>query len=513
MIKFRLISNNNFLEIYDYDDIRDVKQIKSSLTKHATNYRFNPKFKKGWWDGKIEQMVKDKYIPSGLWSKVKQICETYDIKYEMPHISNFIDTEFNEEEFRAFVDEVFKDSKYTPYDYQLHAAINILKYKKSISEIATSAGKTLLLYIIFRWLQHKGAGQMLIVVPNTSLVLQTIDEFRYEFPKFEFSHALVTEGAKLRDHSVNLIIGNYQSLIKLEENDFRNVQIVAVDECHTAAAASIKKIIQHTLRFNPSYRFGISGTTLQNKKGDLVEDTAESLTLQAYLGPLVTEISTKFLQDNGYATKAKITVVKLKYLPEDIRKKISELRKKVDKEKTVELLKLEYDLVVENKLRFDYIVKSIAPVTKNSLVLFRDVKGSYGKRLHAALREKSNCEVFYIDGSVSQSIRETIISEMKEGTGKILVASFGTLSTGISIKNIHSIFFTESYKSEIVIRQSIGRGIRLYEGKDVIRIFDFVDDFSYKNSDNFLLRHGKERIKIYEEQQFPWKLVEVDLLK
>ena len=116
-------------------------------------------------------------------------------------------------------------------------------------------------------------------------------------------------------------------------------------------------------------------------------------------------------------------------------------------------------------------------------------------------------QIFYIDGGTSQDKRDYYKSELKEGTGKIMVASFGTLSTGISIKNIHTIFFTESYKSERVIKQSIGRGMRQLEGKQKVTIIDFIDDFSLgkdnRTKNNYLLNHGKERMRIYKKDYIP----------
>jgi type I site-specific restriction endonuclease len=102
---------------------------------------------------------------------------------------------------------------------------------------------------------------------------------------------------------------------------------------------------------------------------------------------------------------------------------------------------------------------------------------------------------------------------MEAGDDVIIVASYGTFSTGISIRNIHNIFFTESFKSEVIIRQSIGRGLRKHHSKELVKIYDFVDDFRYKDSDidwvNYTYRHGTERRKIYKEEQFPYEVQDV----
>ena len=99
---------------------------------------------------------------------------------------------------------------------------------------------------------------------------------------------------------------------------------------------------------------------------------------------------------------------------------------------------------------------------------------------------------------------------MEKNDDVIIVASYGTFSTGISIKNIHNIFFTESFKSEVIIRQSIGRGLRKHASKDVVKIYDFIDDFRYKNAEhdwvNYVYRHGMERRKIYKAEKFPFSV-------
>jgi superfamily II DNA or RNA helicase len=196
----------------------------------------------------------------------------------------------------------------------------------------------------------------------------------------------------------------------------------------------------------------------------------------------------------------------LDYLEYESREKLAELHSRRAEIEGSKLLDLEKRLVVENRGRFKYVCEFITKSTKNSLVLFSNVKDKYGRRIYDYLRENTDKTIFYIDGSTGIDLRDDYITRMEEGEDKILVASFGTLSTGISINNIHNIFFVESYKSEKIIRQSIGRGMRLYEGKEKVNIIDFVDDFSLKKGNkNYLLKHGEERMKIYAEQGFPYK--------
>ena len=152
----------------------------------------------------------------------------------------------------------------------------------------------------------------------------------------------------------------------------------------------------------------------------------------------------------------------------------------------------------------------IKKASRNSLVLFQSVGDGYGRRIYDQLREIQNDkEVFYIDGDTDPVQRDYFKAQMETGENKIMVASFTTLAVGVSIKNLHNIFLTESYKSEVLIKQSLGRGMRKFAGKEKVNIIDFVDDFSYGGAMNYLLKHSFDRIEIYKKEKFAYKIFEV----
>jgi len=189
---------------------------------------------------------------------------------------------------------------------------------------------------------------------------------------------------------------------------------------------------------------------------------------------------------------------------------------RMDKNKDgAKLLNLEKQVARDSRKRFNYVVKKIAETTKNSLILFADIKYGYGKRLYDWLKANTEKNIYYIDGSTSKDIREHYKKQMENEEDVILVASTGTFSEGISINNIHNIFITESNKSEQIIRQILGRGMRLKSGKDSVTVIDFSDNFLYGshkwNRKNYLVKHSEERGKIYEEQKFPYKKFKVNL--
>jgi len=463
--------------------------------------------KKKVWDGYISFIDKYNRIPIGLWNELNQTCSKYNFTLEVDGFGHVVDNDFDEEDFRSWVTEFFSDHpKIKPRDYQIDACIPILKYRRNISEIATSAGKTLIMFMLFGYMiERKKAKRMMVVVPNMNLIIQTNEDFDlYNNGKLKYITQLIHGGTDKTKKEVDLIIGTYQSLVKRELFFFEGIDAVCVDEAHHTNASSIKKILVNCI--DSTYAIGLSGTMLQN-------GSKEALTIQAYLGPQVNNISASFLTDNKYATPILVKIVQMDYMSHDVREKLDSLR---DQKNSGEfdgskLLEVEKRLVVENRPRFLYVCNFICKTTKNSLVLFQNVKDSYGKNIYDYVREHtSDKEAFYVDGSTPPELRDEYINKMEEGNNKILIASFGTFSTGISINNIHNVFFVESYKSEKIVRQSIGRGMRLCEGKDRVNIIDFVDDFSLNpRNKNYLLKHGEERVKIYEQQGFPYKIYKV----
>ena len=148
---------------------------------------------------------------------------------------------------------------------------------------------------------------------------------------------------------------------------------------------------------------------------------------------------------------------------------------------------------------------------KNALVLFYRIE--YGNKLYERLRQKTSRRVMYIDGGTDKDQRELHKENLEEGEGKIMIASYGTFSTGINVTNIHTIYLTESFKSEVIIRQSIGRGLRKHVDKKKLLIIDFVDDFRSGRYNNYLFKHGLARQEIYRDQNFPFSIRSLDLSK
>lgn len=513
MLKFVVSEDKNWLSLIDYEEDFERKQIDISLTRKIHNHFFHPLVKKKHWDGSICFIDKRGPIwrvPSGLWSEVYDICEKYKIPVEIDGLDRIIDSGLTLEEFTKwcndfFNNDFFKERDRVPRDYQIEAAWKIIRFKFSVSEIATSSGKTFIAFIVLAYLKTvHNVSKFLMVVPNTNLVLQGSDDFEeYGLEYLENCDLQLIHGSNKKKISSGLMIGTYQSLVKLPPEFFEDVEAVFVDECHQAKSSSIKQVV--SLCKDSIWRFGLSGT-LTNKK------SAEYLTIQQFLGPLVMEISPKFLFDNNYATPVAVKVIKMDWMDDEVKEKLATLKENKTELEGNDLFNLERKLVINSSKRLDYIINFALKTSKNSLFLFHSVGEGYGKRIYEGIRERSNeKEVYYIDGDTDPNTRELFINRMEEENNRLMIASFGTLSTGISIKNLHNIFLCESYKSEVIIKQVIGRGMRQLKGKEKVNIIDLVDDFTWDGKENYLMKHSRERIEIYKKEHYEYKIYEIKL--
>ena len=511
----KVINNGRQLQITDVSEI-ELQQIQLSLRKRIKNAWFHPLVKKKLWDGYIEFIDASLRISSGLWDVVREICDTYSYDLTIEGLDTIIDFNFSEQSFREWVEVFFEGSKLQPRDYQIDAAAKILKWKRSISEIATSAGKTLIMFMVFAYLRETEflhtfedeegntvKKQIIIIVPNVPLILQTYEKFiQYGAvnKKFKFNVQTFGGGASKIKRNTDVIIGTFQTLRDLPDSYYKNVLAVGVDESHFASSKSIKTVLKKCAY--ATIRFGVSGTTKAN------DDTADSYSMQSLLGPMVNKISPQFLFKNNYATPLKIRMLYMDYLPIKTREKLAKLKKKKKEGDGSKVLNIERQLIIESEERFDFIIDTISSIKKNSLVLFHNVKDHYGRRIYERLQEilPNKVAVYYVDGGIDKNLREDYRKAMEyPNKQSIMIASYGTFSTGIDISNLEYIFLVESFKSEVIIKQSFGRGMRLMDGKITTKIIDFIDDFSLPGFENYTLKHSQAREELYIAEGFEYK--------
>lgn len=488
--------DKEFLRILDCTT-QEYNQVKLSFVKKTKNYKYSPLFKKGLWDGNIS-FYKGNLIPSGMYDYLKSEMSKIGSCVKISGFDRLIDKELTEDTFNEWCDIFFEGTDWNPRDYQRNAAYRILKMKHCLAQLATSAGKTLISFMVFAYLlDNKLVDKILMVVPNIGLVVQGAGDFmEYNTDKLPLKIQQMYAGAKYDDNT-NIIIGTYQTLVKQGKDFFSQFQCCFVDECHLANSASEIKILEQC---KTDYKFGLSGTIPSNL-------FADGLTLLSNFGPIVVNITAKELQDKGFISSCNITQVELNYVTQDQRNKFinaANILKKSNKQ--TELFALEKKFVSESEIRLKTICNIIAKSDKNSLVLFHHIE--YGKKIYDILKQTGK-QIYHIDSSTSMEMRESIreMTELKNNV--IVVASFGTCSTGMNIKNLFNLYLVESFKSPTVVLQSIGRLLRMNEAinKNHAEIIDFCDVSLYPNC--YMYRHAIERRTLYKNQQFPVKIITI----
>jgi superfamily II DNA or RNA helicase len=502
-MQWELTHNDKLLTLTAATEM-EMEQVKLSFTREAANAKWDPRVKKGWWDGKISYFKSNRYLPSGLWHELVEVSKQYNFEININGIQRKFDRDIDKEEFVAWVNEKWADSPMKPRDYQIETAFQIIKYKSCLAELATSAGKTLIIFMVMAYLlESKKSKKILMIVPTVDLVVQSSEDF-YEYNEGSIGLKLqiqqIFAGSVIRD-GANIVVGTYQSLVKKDKEYFDAFDCVIVDETHKAKSASIKSILEKCEEADR--KFGLSGTI--PKPG-----TLDRLTLMAYTGPIITSIRADFLIEQGHITPCEVYAIEMNYASTEVREGFKTLHARSEEDRK-KLLHLEQNYAIQSEARLEFITDMILKNKKNALVLFYRIE--YGNKLYDKLREKTSRRIFYIDGGTDKDLRAMHKDNLEEGEQKIMIASYGTFSTGINVKNIHTIYLCESFKSEVIIRQSIGRGLRKHTDKDKLLIIDFIDDYRIGRYNNYLYKHGLARQEIYRDQNFPYNVRSVDVGK
>ena len=517
MLKARLTTDNQWI-IVESDNAVEMKQLRLSYTKKIPNWYI---IKKKASYANVDETFMNSYgmIPKGLWLELVKICKKYNYSLQFTDDFNcrIKNCNITREDFDAFIDNLFSNSSLIKKDYQIDGVFNILQYQNCCAEVSTSGGKTLMTYLLFKYMIDKlGFKHILYVTPKTDLTTQSSDKFA-DYDKAcniqsNWTYNEIHGAAKKKEeYNETIVFGNYQSLCKKKKSFFDKYDVVIIDECHHTVAKSIRSILNKC--DNAKYKIGLTGTFPK-------EDTYENFILQSYIGPVVYRLSSyDLINKENFATPVIVSVFELKYLEQEKMEAMYNLRMTKDKDDPTaggKLLTMEKMLARESKLRFKYITEMILKTTKNSLVIFSDIQNDYGVKVYNYLKENSDKSVYYIDGSVAPKNREAIKQEMEnDDTGNtIIVASVGCFTEGIDIANMWNIFLIESTKSDTTLAQLLGRGMRRHPKKDKTMMIDFVDDFRYGQgyqADNYLYRHGKERQSIYRKRGFPCKVFSISI--
>lgn len=503
--------NNSFLHIDTTPAI--MRELSDFFSFMTPNYKFMPKYKNGLWDGKTRlYKIMGSTLPAGLFDILLKFASDGEYVVEDRRVPSSLETP-SDDEIKAFLSQLNvhagKD-KIEHYDFQEEAFRIAVTDKRATILSATASGKSLIIYSIIRWFESRVNGKILIIVPTVSLVSQMYSDFNDYASEIGWSSEgnvhPISEGIKKNDEK-KIYLSTWQSVYQMPKSYFEQFDVVICDEVHGASAESIISIMEKSV--NASVRLGFTGT-LKSKQ-------LHQLSIVGLFGDIKRVISTREMIDRGISTDFKAKFLVLKY-NDDIRKEINKKvvigkgpgGKDIHRNNYVN----EIDFITENIKRNIFIANLVSVLDGNVLVLFNKVE-KHGKPLYNLIKkrlDKTDKRVYYISGETKAGSRESIRGTIENETNGVLVASYGTLSTGVNIKSLKYVIFASPYKSEIKVLQSIGRILRKCSGKEIAVLFDIVDDMRWKSKKNYCFTHFEKRFEMYKEERFPISISEYNLM-
>jgi len=477
-----------YLKIEADADIR--RELGEYFTFEVPGFKFMPQFRNRVWDGKIRLFsYATGKIYTGLYYYILNWCKENNV--QVVDGTKIKDTNIDDSKIEQFI-KALKIPNIEVRDYQKEAFVHAIKKNRCLLLSPTASGKSLIIYLImiFNLLRLKESKQnkILIVVPTTSLVEQLFKDFKdYGYNSERNVHKIYQGHDK--ETNKRVIITTWQSVYNMPKKWFSDIGTVIGDEAHLFKAVSLTKIMTKLTKCK--YRVGLTGTLDGTKTHKLV--------LEGLFGNVNKVVSTSELQETGKLAALKIYCLVLQH---------GKTERDFIKDKNYQE---EMDFLVTNTKRNKFIRNLVTGLQGNTLCLFQYVE-KHGQTLKEMIEEKADDKkIFYVHGGVEAEEREKIRFITEKSDNAIIVASFGTFSTGINIRNLHNIVFASPSKSRIRNLQSIGRGLRLKDNNSEATLYDISDDLSYNDKENYTLAHFRERINIYNEEDFDYEIHNVDL--
>jgi superfamily II DNA or RNA helicase len=461
-------------------------ELRDYFKFEVPNAKFMPQYRGRNWNGEIHLFdVRTKQLYVGLLDKLISFCSNYNYNYKFED-NKFYGMPFEVNEgisYEGVKDYMKSICSHVPRDYQIEGVFDALKHNRKLLISPTASGKSLMIYSLVRYYVERGQ-KILVVVPTTSLVEQMYKDFQdYGFDSESYCHKIYSGREKVSDAPVT--ITTWQSIYKLDRNFFEDYGVVIGDEAHLFKSKSLIQIM--TKLHHAKYRFGFTGT--------LDGTQTHKWVLEGLFGPSYKIIRTSELMEKGHVSKLDIRCLVLKHKP-----------------KIFATYEDEVQFIISHDKRNNFIKNLSLDLKGNTLILFSRVE-SHGKPLYELIysAKKANRKVFFIHGGVDTEEREMVREITEREEDAIIIASYGVFSTGINIRNLHNVIFASPSKSRIRNLQSIGRVLRKGKNKTKAMLYDISDDCTYNSRKNYTLNHLIERIKIYNEEQFNYEIITINL--
>ena len=486
-----LISKKNevYLRLTDVEP-SIAAELNDFFTFEVPGFKYMPAYRSKMWDGKIRLYnIVTGEIYVGLLPYIEEYLNNNGEGYE------FADGITSKRDVARSVVQGFvrglrptlNGKRIEVRDYQLDAIAHAIATNRSLLISPTASGKSLIIYCLVRYYQMMEL-KTLILVPTTSLVEQMYKDFEdYGWSSGTYCQKIYQGYDKKVTKDV--VISTWQSIHRMPRQYFRQFGAVFGDEAHLFKAKSLTGIM--TKLDTCKYRFGLTGT--------LDGTQTHRLVLEGLFGKAKYVVTTKELIDDKTLANLKIDCIILKY-PDEDRQIVKDFEYAAE---------LEY--IVTKAERNTFVCNLVGHLSGNTLVLFQFVE-KHGKILHDIIQDKyKDRKVFFVYGGVDTDTREEIREIVENEKDAVIVASYGTFSTGINIRNISNIVFSSPSKSKIRVLQSLGRGLRQQGGNKTLRLYDISDDLSFDSKLNFTIRHFKERLNIYNDQKFDYEIRRINL--
>ena len=458
-------------------------ELRDYFTFEVPNAKFMPQYRGRNWNGEIHLYdLRSKRLYVGLLDKLISFCDRREYTYE------FVDNKYYGLPFEInemISEEGLKDyyasiTKFKPRDYQIRGVCDSLKHNRRLLISPTASGKSLMIYGVVRYYVST-KQKILLVVPTTSLVEQLYKDFEdYGWDAESYCHRIYSGREKTNEFPVT--ITTWQSVFRLDRSFFTDFDVIIGDEAHLFKSKSLTGIM--TKLHNAKYRFGFTGTLDGSKTHKWV--------LEGLFGSCDRVTKTDDLIKSGYLSKFRIKILLCQHAPEHF-----------------ETYHDEIDYLCEHRGRNNLIKNLVKDLDGNTLVLFNYIE-KHGEPLFEIINNsiEKDRKTFFVHGGTEVEDREEVRQITEEENNAIIVASYGTFSTGINIKRLHNIVFASPSKSRIRNLQSIGRVLRRGEGKDIATLYDVADDIG---GQNYTLKHLNERVNIYNDENFKYEVIKINL--
>jgi superfamily II DNA or RNA helicase len=497
------LNNKNYIQVITetLDDLKTLKQIDGivSRTEYLPYSRgFNKNVRQSY-------LIDNTYVPFQFAQDIiKNLQPLVPWKVSINGDGIFYNNNLTRQHFNDYMEALQLPEKYDIFDanyfYQMEAAYRAILFKTARIMVGTGGGKTLITYLYCRYIMdtYVPAGRkILIIVPRKTLAVQLAKDFK-EYDQFNDIPLLVEtiySGSK-RIANANIVVGTYQTLCEYDKEYFDDFYSVICDEVHGAKAYSIRNGI-YAKCYNTEYFFGMTGSFPEYA-------TLDYINIVAMFGPQVLVKKTWELIRDGNATPVKINRVVINY-PDDERDMSKNLR--AEGFTGTEKYHLEKRWF-QNHLRRNMLMCKLINGHRdlNHLVLVETV--DYCKFLKIFFEEHCpDWVVHIIHGGIKD--RDDILDEMRGRDDMILIATYECMSTGVSVATIGHVHFPDGGRSEVRIKQSVGRSLRIYLKKLFANVWDYQDMMpgsSFKN-------HAAARNLIYEKEKLPVVEYIVNLIK